>query len=914
VGRYRGDDYGVRLRRMVANSADCLPAETTAYLQHLAKHGHWEAKAQFLKDCRRLVDHIPGPYVDFVIQVLSPKPEQRYEDDSFEYHRQDQEILQHQLEFFPPAHVQGPFLYLLRKKEDEGLRLVHTLTNLAVAGWRYRFENPYLDQTRGGAAVKLLPILIDLPSGRREFWGDGQVYYWYRPNGNGPHAVTSALMALEVWIEEQLEGGRNPEELFNKILSASDCVALLGLCVSVALAYPTKCLRAALPIVASPAVWLMEMSRAVADRTPSLSFDPSGRYELIYKLRAERDKRPQRSVDIRNLSVFYLGSGDPTLRASFKAALAQFTERLPLLSEQDRQDPAVESDLRERLENFQAWGDEANFRRVPTPDGDYITFEPPEHLKLRNEGKLKPVLETQRWVRLDIWARRSIEAGRVVDGMTVEEAVQEAKDLGRPDDFALPYELGQNLEGVRPRAIAGVAGVLIATSFHWANEHDLVPWARGILLAAARSPIEPRAWLDRHTWDSSHPKIAAALGLASLVSQGTADSDVKNEVLGLVADPQVEVQGAAFQGLYGGWGAEPILCWNALSLALSDCTWPRESYNAINRFEEKARADEMLKLHRNNVAKGILPDLPRICPDRDAVFLWDSAWRALHALPLAHIAADSEGRSRLLQLADDLIAWTVERNLPDPDDPHGYSPDSPYEWNYSFLDWLSLLARSLTPEEVEKHIFSPIRETWPRASILTADLLAGWIRHQIGYETDLSPEAKAGWREICKWALEDLALAYAVKNGWLESQMGDAVALMVYVRRGMSLVPEAWPHAPVFIDVTEKWIDTVGTLAYAYSCLITMLEGPGWSFVPEPALSWLSRIVGASPDLPSLWNKDDNGKRTAELLQRMYNEHQAQLRQNPTALERCSRLIDRLVAAGISLAGVLQQALERPVT
>ena len=37
------------------------------------------------------------------------------------------------LDDLPPAHVQGPFLRLLRTHEDEGLRLVHGLTNAATA-------------------------------------------------------------------------------------------------------------------------------------------------------------------------------------------------------------------------------------------------------------------------------------------------------------------------------------------------------------------------------------------------------------------------------------------------------------------------------------------------------------------------------------------------------------------------------------------------------------------------------------------------------------------------------------------------------------------------------------------------------------------------------------------------------------
>jgi hypothetical protein len=59
---------------------------------------------------------------------------------------------------------------------------------------------------------------------------------------------------------KQIEQGRNAEELFGKVLGESDCVAALGACLSVAYAYPFECLAAALPLVSSPMVWLMDLN------------------------------------------------------------------------------------------------------------------------------------------------------------------------------------------------------------------------------------------------------------------------------------------------------------------------------------------------------------------------------------------------------------------------------------------------------------------------------------------------------------------------------------------------------------------------------------------------------------------------------------------------------------------------------
>jgi hypothetical protein len=78
------------------------------------------------------------------------------------------------------------------------------ITNIVVEKWRERKQYLYPDYSETP-----LPVVINLKSGPRMFWGDEQVYYWYRPNSNGPNVIISALTALELWMEKQVEEGRN---------------------------------------------------------------------------------------------------------------------------------------------------------------------------------------------------------------------------------------------------------------------------------------------------------------------------------------------------------------------------------------------------------------------------------------------------------------------------------------------------------------------------------------------------------------------------------------------------------------------------------------------------------------------------------------------------------------------------------
>ena len=904
-----------RLRKIVLNSADVLPNEVREYLQEVAgSHANWDAKKQVLEEHRRLVDHLTKDYVDFVLSYLVPEPEPPDPNHPSYYRYLDRGYedlgLKHDMDFFPPSYVQGPFLPVLRKDEDEGLRLVHALTNTAVSKWRQREEDPdYL-----GYSQKPLPVPIELPNGKREFWGDERVYYWYRPMSNGPHAVISALMALEVWMEERIEAGTDAERVFEKVLSGSDCVAVLGLCLGIALAYPKKCLRAALPLVCSPAVWTMEIPRVAADRQGSFKFDPLGTHRTIYRLEEERDKRPQRSLEVRNLAPYYALSDDETLRTSFERAVGRFTEELPFRYQEEREDPDAVAALRERMENFQIYGNRDNYRAQEVDGAVHIWVEPPEHVRRRNEEALASINQTMRWFSLEMWAQKTIDKGEASDGMTPEEAVASAKEFQRPGDFSTPVSSGLNMDNVRLQAIAGVAAAVLVAKYEWAQEHKLVDWCREILLAAASGPGKEYEFDSARTHYPSDTKVSAALGLGTLVSHGLADPDVRRHVIRLVGDPHEQVIEAVFRGFRAAWSVDKVLCHNALSLGLSLCLSPKEfrmeqTWGDLRGPRAAAWAEQLVTAHLASMEENECPEIPRISSDEEkVVFLWHQAGRLLRQLPLTELAEEPSIKGQLLRLTDDLMAWTIERNKPE--EPYGYRANTPYEWNQFFLEWAAVLARSLTLDEQRRHVLLPIRNRWSQASHLTADLLYGYLSQHIAYIGSLADESQAAWREICDWVLSSRELADGMIRQRLNRDVLEAVSLIVFVRHGISLLENHWPHAPLFVDVIDRWVTTVGCHPSAYKSLVLMLDGPGRTFAPEPALKWLARVVANSSVPSRLWEESRNGQRTAELLQRSWKDHEGVIRRDTASLRRYASLVDHLVSAGVPLASVLQRRLE----
>jgi hypothetical protein len=902
----RHDEYGTHLRNILLHSADVLPEIVTNYLKEVTKSSYWDTKEEVLKRYWLLVDYITKDFVNFALEVLIKKPKNletpvnnldaiilslKASEKDF-----DLGIVEGKRVFEPPAHIQGPFLYLLCKNENEGLRLVQTLTNAAVAKLREQEPN-------------LLPVVINLPSGQHKLWGDSQVYQWYRPDGNAPNAVTCALMALEVWMEQQIERDRDPEELFEKVLSASECSATLGICLGIALAYPSKCLKAALPLVSSPVVWLMDIRRHADDLGGSWKFAPFGQREFIYEQVEERDKRPQRSLDVRNLAMHYMLSEDDSLRTLFEQAVARFTEDLPSLQE-EQENPELVAAVLERLEEFQVFGDLANYRLQLVGDDGQIRIEPPEHIKTRNEARLKPASEHLRWLRVRMWAQKTIKEGKAEESMTLEEAVEVTKEFQQSNDFSVFYVGDGNLDSTCLQAIVGVAAAILIADFEWTQAQGLVAWSRDILLGAARMPYQ--WYIDNHF--PSDPKVSAGRGLGVLIAKGVANMEVREQVLQLVNDSQQQVVDSLFHGLHNAWLVDEVLCWNALSLSLSLCLYPKRFYSWQDSdkrdAEEAQRVESLVSTHLSNLKENIVPEIPRIQDTNAVMFEEYSAKSSLYAMPFSELTKNPITRVKILQLADDLMAWTVKKNTPiEGNSSYSYQSDNPYEWNRFFFNWVSSLGQWLSLEEVRQHILDPIRDSWSKAPQLTINLLDAYISYQIGYMEPLRVEAQAGWKEICTWVLDSPEIAKCTRYHFLPNKIGDAVKLIVFVRYHQSRLKDDWSHALLFSDILNNWVRVIGHNPEAYSSLITMLQGPGWQFAPEPTLEWLNRC--ASNAVHDLWNEErGNGRRTAELLNRIWNGFERQIRGNRVILQRYSNLVYRLVEAGIPLASVLRQKLE----
>lgn len=912
-------DYARTLRGTVLHSADVLPDMVAEYLTRVAQVGANQTKQEVFDEFRPLVDHLAQAYVDFSLDVLVQKRftvADKVEEDS----GLDRYGMAYFSKLFPVAPVQGPFLYLLRKNPEEGIRLVLGLANAAVANWRV-----YTQQAQHREVARTpLPVTVRLADVDRDLWGDAQVYRWFRPSGVAPDSVGSALMALEVWLEERLEEGDDAEVLFEKVIAGSDCVAAAGVCLSVALAYPDKCLKAALPLIASPMLWFMDVERVAHDSAPVIFPDLLGHYEHIDAINSERNKRPQRGLDVRGLSMHYIFQGGDELRSAFKQAVDQFTDDLPAAYAEDREQPAWVAHARDQIEKFQWAAERSNWRGTRTETGVSFELELPDHIKTRGSEILAATQERTLPLLLGTWARKTIETGVPDPGLDLRNAVDAVKKLQRTGDYSEPYGGLGDGDAWRLEAIAAVAAAMVVVSPDDEQRRQIVPWARSILLDAAR--LKRQGHSDHSSiLYSLDPKVSAAQGLCELLVRGEADDAVREQILALAGDTQFQVLTALFTGLATAWESEPRLCWAALSFCIAvslrvpypyqPMFTPRDEYAAtLEKYEQakKARFEQLLRSHRARLKSSRIPRLPRVPATDDSLFFaWDRPPRALNRLPLALLMRDPMSRKRLLALLQDCMNRTIVENSPRRGDKSQRRSDEPAEWNRWFLEWASLLSESLSLDETRHLILNSIRDAWKVSPQMTAKLLRGWIYARIATVEEPTLDAQVGWKEICDWTLDSDELR-EIPHGfrYLPQGVSDCVDLIVFGNGERSVIVREWNHAHLFTGIVSGWVERVGHYADPYSSLLIFLEGPGWSCMPEPALEWLDQIVQACPDIRQVWSEHRNGLRTAGLLQRMFEDDEGAIVTRQESLRRFTAIVDKLADAGVPLAAHIQRRLE----
>lgn len=127
--------------------------------------------------------------------------------------------------WYPPFYTRGPFLAFQQNSPTEAIDFVIRLLNLTADNWR-KFRKYHKEEED--------TIILRLMDGQeRAFYGDQQVYFWYRDIGTAPDSLVSVLMALEKFLIDEIDKAQDISKYLNTIISQGKSLALLGVLSSI---------------------------------------------------------------------------------------------------------------------------------------------------------------------------------------------------------------------------------------------------------------------------------------------------------------------------------------------------------------------------------------------------------------------------------------------------------------------------------------------------------------------------------------------------------------------------------------------------------------------------------------------------------------------------------------------------------
>jgi hypothetical protein len=362
-----------------------------------------------------------------------------------------------------PMYWRGPFLGFLHIDIENGTEAILRLVNQATANWAS------LQETAAGILVPQENAV--------EWLGNREIYAWCRGEGHPrPVLAASALMALEKWLYDAIDAGRDVEPVLRKILTGSRSVAFAGVLVGVGKNQPgffsgsLQCLLGC---------WPLYRWDRLTEQNPLFGFDlgtfvPHG--EKIFNLARDWHHLPHRRRTLLGIAVRLLRK-----RPAVADAFARF--RSLWRGQSDARDTAV----REDIEQLCAILDRANHQLVHRAGApSRWEFHWPEALRVRKERELAKL-------------QPSLRATAVLE--ECRRLLGEDRSLGDADAEALWHELRRMVRSRRGSSLqtlsadwVDVTGAALAVLMHlgrgWIDqEPSRKRWCRRRLVEMSKQPL-----------------------------------------------------------------------------------------------------------------------------------------------------------------------------------------------------------------------------------------------------------------------------------------------------------------------------------------------------------------------------------------------------------------------------------------
>jgi hypothetical protein len=664
------------------------------------------------------------------------------------YDLDDIGIERHNDFYFPTSPLHEPFKSLFANTPDVALRLVRNLVNHATKGWRQVHS---INRKTIGTPV---PVSVTFPWGVQQFWGDWHVYSW----GMGqlaPQPLECAFLALNYWAFQQIEGGRSASDVIKDITEGNECYAVLGIALMLALE-TGEVTETTLAVASCQRLWQHDIARVVQE--PTKNIDILG-FGFLSRLTGEKasakeflDQRKSRGREIRQLALLFALNENSALSERFSNALARFPDDLPYEYEEQKTDNSSIAHLKEQAERWAGLGDRKNYKQTRYDETHVaITYESPKPLTDNEQKRLTESTTSLQRLNIVNWANKSLEANKIVDGWSLDEAVARAKSVDTRSGFD---ERDDDSLSSPQTVIASVAACVIRLGNQESDDHQ---WAWDVMARVeAMKEREDVFGGAKIPW---HPTIRLVVALHHDRRSASPRTDSAERLLKLTLHPLETVSEFAFDALFA--DPEEHVRWVAGRLAVSLCIVHRgiskeggwdQAPNREARAENLAAALASLKKPNNQP----MPTLPpawvqgsaggrRVPADEwqrpEVFFAAQTAAKLLPKFPLEAWMASDTVRSLLEPLLLELVKWTSESNMPSwrTKKRRAEKRTDLFEWNRSLGDLLARIAPFVSLDAARNAFIKPFLADDEEALSVLARF-ADWTVRRYIFDAPTIPE------------------------------------------------------------------------------------------------------------------------------------------------------------------------------
>ena len=357
---------------------------------------------------------------------------------------------------------EGPFHRFLETSSDHGLELVHRVLNHATEQWRRAQE--------AGSPMHPprtpLPQTVGLESGPVEVYGDEYAFAWCGHARRAPDLVASALMALELWLDGQVERGEAPvAALLDRVLQDTRSAAVVGVCCAVALRRMDKSAEAVLPVLSNPAFWMMDLRRYEDDKQAGslvrMQAMLAGGIPALKEKYESAMRHAGARAKLSHLGAFVvqlLFGGPEAARLKMQEALREFPNRVPVFFKDEIDDEKTMKERRRYCEVCSKQAHKGSYTCTPTPAGTVIAFN---YEQFRTDDEREEERRKQvhgKALAFMMWSHNLLEQNKTGPGFTIESALEYARHM---DDDAFFLSLPEHHADSAINGRANLVGAMI---------------------------------------------------------------------------------------------------------------------------------------------------------------------------------------------------------------------------------------------------------------------------------------------------------------------------------------------------------------------------------------------------------------------------------------------------------------------